>query len=148
VTPTIHATCLLVGSKGVLISGVSGAGKTRLALALIDHVQSKGGFARLVADDRVHVAARHGRLVARAPEVLFGLVERRGLGVARIAAERAAVVALIVEIDDSIPAERLPSAASRRIAMEGIDLPRIVLHGDGDASIPLVLAALAADSAS
>ncbi|RWH23488.1 MAG: HPr kinase/phosphorylase, partial [Mesorhizobium sp.] len=33
----IHATAILIGDRGVLITGPSGAGKTTLALTLIDH---------------------------------------------------------------------------------------------------------------
>ena len=63
------------GWRGVLIEGASGAGKSDLALRLMDH-----GF-RLVADDRVLVWASGGRLYGRAPDALAGLMEVRGLGV-------------------------------------------------------------------
>ena len=84
-TPTIHATCLLIGPHGVLIRGPAGAGKTSLALALIEACHAEGRFARLVADDRVHVEPLNGRLVARTPAEIAGKVERRGLGIVRIA---------------------------------------------------------------
>ena len=55
---TVHATAVLVGADGVLIRGESGAGKSALALALIER------GARLIADDRLMLSACHGRLVA------------------------------------------------------------------------------------
>ena len=61
--------------KGVLIEGASGAGKSDLALRLLDQ-----GF-RLVADDRVLVWASGGRLYGRAPDPLKGLIEARGIDV-------------------------------------------------------------------
>ena len=64
---TVHATCILIGRHGVLIRGASGAGKTALAGTLIRETQRDGGFACLVADDRVALTARNGRLVARVP---------------------------------------------------------------------------------
>ena len=61
--------------RGVLIEGPSGSGKSDLALRALSQ-----GF-RLVADDRVVVWASGGRLFGRAPEILNGLIELRGLGV-------------------------------------------------------------------
>src|SRR5690606_10303186 len=64
--PSIHASCVLIGAKAVLIRGESGAGKSVLALQLMTAVQRGGlAFARLVADDRVLLEATHGRLLAR-----------------------------------------------------------------------------------
>lgn len=144
-TPSLHATCLLVGADGVLIRGRSGAGKTTLALAMIDHVEGRQGFARLVADDRVHVEARHGRLLAEAPPALFGLAERRGLGVVPIKAERAAILALVVDIDAE-NGQRLPDAAMQETAIDGVVLRRIVVQNAGQEAVALVLAALGTKS--
>ena len=72
---TIHASAVLAGARAVLIRGPAGAGKSRLALALIEAAQSGLlPFARLVADDRVELQARHGRLRGSTgldPYVLF-----------------------------------------------------------------------------
>jgi hypothetical protein len=68
--PTIHASAVLVGHRGILIRGPSGSGKSRLALALL---QSAGaGFARLVGDDRIHLEAVHGRLLDAAGDGAAG----------------------------------------------------------------------------
>ncbi len=48
----IHASCVAIGNKGVLLLGKSGAGKSDLALRLID------GGAKLVADDRTILFAK------------------------------------------------------------------------------------------
>ncbi|RUY09959.1 HPr kinase/phosphorylase, partial [Mesorhizobium sp. M7A.F.Ca.US.005.03.2.1] len=37
----IHATMVLIGERGILITGASGSGKTGLALALIDHCRQR-----------------------------------------------------------------------------------------------------------
>lgn len=60
---------------GVLLLGPSGAGKSHLALKAV-----QAGW-RLVADDRVLVWAEQAAAYGRAPEVLAGLIEVRGLGV-------------------------------------------------------------------
>ena len=65
--PSIHASAVLVGARAVLIQGPSGSGKSRLALALLHAAERRAlmPFARLVADDRAHVEAAHGRLLVR-----------------------------------------------------------------------------------
>ena len=59
--PSVHARPALSGARAVLIRGAAGAGKSRLALALIEASQTGlFPFARLVGDDRVHLRANHG----------------------------------------------------------------------------------------
>ncbi|MFX5622828.1 hypothetical protein ABTE00_21975, partial [Acinetobacter baumannii] len=73
---------------------------SRLVLGLID--AARGGslpFARRVADDRVHLEAAHGRLLARAPEPIAGLVEERGRGIVACRYEAVAVIGLVVDLD-------------------------------------------------
>ena len=64
-------------------------------------------FARLVGDDRIALAAAHGRLLARPAQALAGLIEVRGLGIRRLAHEPVAVVGLVVDLAGP-EAERLP----------------------------------------
>lgn len=141
---SIHATCLLVGARGVLIRGPSGSGKSRLALALLDHEHARGRFAALVADDRVLLSRHHGRVVARPPDGLAGLVERRGLGIEAIAHEAAAVLALVVDIVPPCTVPRLPEDGDRSILVEGVVLARLAVPGDPGLACPLVLAAIGA----
>jgi serine kinase of HPr protein (carbohydrate metabolism regulator) len=138
-SPSIHASAVLVGARAVLIQGPSGSGKSRLALALL-HAAAQGliPFARLVADDRAHLEARHGRLLVRPAEALAGLIEIRGLGIRRVPHEPLAVVKLIVELGQS-EAERLPDIAPREAEIAGIALPRIEVAAGAD-PLPLVLA--------
>ena len=75
----LHGTCMSVGGKGVLILGASGAGKSDLALKLIDGVgygiSSKLQRCQLVADDQVVVRRRESKLEASAPPTLKGKLE-------------------------------------------------------------------------
>ena len=134
--PTIHASAVLVGARAVLIQGPSGSGKSRLALTLLQTAP----FARLVADDRAHVEARHGRLLVRPAEAIAGLLEVRGLGIRRLAFEPVAVVGLVVELGDS-GAERLPDTDAMRTTIAGVRLPRLAVAPGVD-PLPTVLAAL------
>lgn len=138
--PSVHAGCIVVGEAGVLIRGPSGAGKSSLAAALIERAAGQCLFARLVADDRVRLAARNGRLVASAPKTIAGLIERRGVGIVPAAHLGEAVVRLVVDIE--IAPERMPGPDERTVALQGVAAPRLaVARGDSEAP-GLVLACL------
>ena len=133
---TIHASAVLVGAHAALIVGPSGSGKSRLALGLLQTMP----VARLIADDRAHVEARHGRLLVRPAEALAGLLEVRGLGIRRLAFEPVAVVGLVVELGVA-GAERLPQADATQTTIAGVVLPRLAVAPGCD-PLPMVLAAL------
>ncbi len=138
-TQTVHASAVLAGASAVLIRGPAGSGKSRLALALIAAAGSGlVSFARLVGDDRVVLAAAHGRLVVRPAPALAGLIEVRGLGIRKLDHEPVALVGLVVDLAEP-RAERLPGP--EQVAIEGITLPRLSFQADA-APLPGVLAAL------
>lgn len=114
---TVHATCVAIGGRGVLIAGRPGSGKSDLALRLIDR------GAALVSDDYTELDLVDGRLVARAPARIAGRMEIRGVGLVEIEAAPEAPVCLFADLD-SIP-ERLPEPATRRVA--GQEVPAIAL---------------------
>ena len=139
--PTIHASVVLVGAHAVLVRGPSGSGKSRLVLNLIRSA-SNGPliFARLVADDRVHVQAAHDRLIARAPAALAGLLEVRSVGIQRLPYEPMAIVAWVVDLDAPTPT-RMPEGVAARTAIEGVVLRRLAVAPGCD-PVPMVLAAV------
>ncbi|MEI8144955.1 MAG: HPr kinase/phosphatase C-terminal domain-containing protein [Alphaproteobacteria bacterium] len=133
--PSLHASCVLVGPKAILIRGPSGSGKSRLALSLIDSAASRSGdlsFARLVGDDRVLVSVEHSSLIARPPPNIAGLIEIRGIGIRRMAFEAAAKIGLVVDLAAS-DAARLPEIEASDTEIEGIKLPRLQIPPNGDA---------------
>ena len=143
---TVHASAVLAGARAILIRGPAGAGKSRLALDLIGAAQcGLIPFARLVADDRIQLAASHGRLLGRPPPALAGLIEVRGLGIRRLPHEPVAVIGLVVDLA-SPDAERLPGEAGREVAVAGIILPRLAI-GPGCDALAAVLARLLTASA-
>jgi HPr kinase/phosphorylase len=138
-TPTVHASAVLVGRRAVLIRGPAGAGKSQLALALLQAADTGLlRFARLVGDDRVHLEARHGRLLVRPAAALAGLIEVRGLGVRRLDYEPVAVVGLLIDLAAE-DAERMP-AASEAVLL-GVAVRRLALPA-GVAPLAPVLALL------
>jgi serine kinase of HPr protein (carbohydrate metabolism regulator) len=133
---TIHATALLVGRHGILIRGASGAGKSMLALRLIE----AGG--RLVADDRVHLSACHGRVVATAPAPISGMVELAGHGILRVPYEASAVIRLVVDWVAEQELDRLPESSEFFAELLGVAVPRQPVAGDSERAVILVQAAL------
>jgi HPr kinase/phosphorylase len=134
----IHATAVLLGSDGVLIRGGSGAGKSSLALALIER------GARLIADDRLFISAVHGRLVATAPAAIAGRIELRGRGVIAVPHEQGGVIRLIADIVGEEELDRMPEPHHLLTELLGIALPRQAVTGSTDRSVRLVVSALAA----
>ena len=120
---TVHATCVVVGEAGVLIRGESGAGKSSLALALIERAGLQGAFAALVGDDRVRVEVRHGRVVARPHPAIAGLVEIRGHGIVAVDHVPACVLRLVVDLVGAAP--RLPEPPEPEAAILGVAVPRL-----------------------
>lgn len=124
---TCHATCLVLGEDGILIRGAAGTGKSSLCLELLDHADMVGRHARLVADDRVRLALRHGRIVARPHPAVAGLIELRGLGIRRmINVAPATVIRLVVDLVDACP--RYPDDSIQPATILGIGLPRLRLE--------------------
>ena len=78
-TTNLPASLLEIYSMGVLILGESGIGKSETTLELI-----KKGH-KLIADDRVDITLIRGKLIGRAPDLLTGVMEVRGIGIIDIA---------------------------------------------------------------
>ena len=138
---TIHASAVLLGRKAALIRGPAGSGKSRLVWdLLLAATQGVLPFARLVADDRAHVAACAGRVLVRPAAELAGLIEIRGLGIRRLPYEPLAAVGLVVDLAAE-GATRLPLPEAGNIVFEGVSLPRLVV-ASGLPALPMVAAFL------
>jgi serine kinase of HPr protein (carbohydrate metabolism regulator) len=137
----IHATCVVLGDAGVLLLGKSGAGKSDLALRLIDD------GAVLVADDRAMLSMRDGILFARAPQTIRGLMEVRGLGIIEMPTKEAARIRLAVVLgreDRRLPSPRhyeCPLPLTQNVPLIALD-PRLA---SAPARIRAALAAFSKD---
>ena len=153
ITVNIHATCVRLGKvgaafgappeTGVLLVGSSGSGKSDLALRLI------AAGAELVADDRTDLYLSRGRLHARAPARIAGLLEVRGVGILAFPHARQVKVALVVQLGQAV--QRLPrhrrfrAPAALRLPPEAA--PPVISLSPFEASAPAKLAAAAAATA-
>lgn len=98
---TLHASCVAVDGRGLIILGPSGAGKSALALQLMAY------GAALVADDAVLLTCRGGVLIADCPPPLCDAIEARGMGLIAARAHGPAPLAAAVDLGQS-EAARLP----------------------------------------
>lgn len=132
----LHATTVQLRGKGVMMMGRSGAGKTELALTLIERGSLRGEQAFLVSDDRTMLRVEDNHLIASAPASLAGGVEIRGAGLFRVPFVASATLDLVVWLVARDEAERYPGGGSW--SFEAIDLPRLLLpslssNGDSNA---------------
>lgn len=143
---SIHATCVSLTGKGVLITGPSGSGKSELALRLIDQpgygVSDTLVSAQLVADDQVVVVQKPEGLFASPPGNLAGLLEIRGLGIVRMRYAAEVRISLIARLVDEEQIERLPAASGLMDEIAGVRLPAISLSTASPSAPAKVRAAL------
>jgi len=121
----MHANCLIVGSKGILLLGGSGCGKSSLTLQLLQHASAGNLFSALVADDQVFISGCNNRLIAMCPPTTKGQIEIRGFGISKLAHISSAIIDLVVEIIPPTKLERMPEKSSR--AISGIELPLLAV---------------------
>ena len=115
---TLHASCVAKDGRGILIYGRSGAGKSDLALRLIDR------GAVLVSDDYTIVRRVEGRLLARAPVNIEGRIEVRGLGIMPL--EFVVDVPVALYVDLNLDVVRLPDQREP-VRIAGVELPVIAV---------------------
>ena len=98
----LHGTGLVLDGFGLMLRGRSGAGKSLLALQLLDTWRDRGREAFLIADDRIDVEVVKGGLVMRAPPTIAGLIELRGRGIVNRPFLEEAPLHLVVDIVDEL----------------------------------------------
>lgn len=123
----LHATCIAFAGRAALLLGPSGAGKSDLALRAI------AAGAVLVADDQVLLATERGRLIARPPPAIAGLIEVRGIGLVRYPYLRQAPVCLAVALLPSDQVPRLPEPAT--VEYISVQIPHVEMAAFEDSAV-------------
>ncbi|WP_417784139.1 HPr kinase/phosphorylase [Terasakiella pusilla] len=116
----IHATAIAIDEQGILLRGASGAGKSDLALRLIEQ------GAQLISDDRVDLTLKGNDVFADAPVPLQGLLEVRHLGILRLQNLGATPLKLVVDLTSPEELERMPE--DQTVTLEGVELPLLRLN--------------------
>lgn len=124
---TLHVSAVAIAGRAVLIGGMSGTGKSDLALRLIDR------GAALISDDYTVIRRAEGQALASPPPNIRGMIEMRGIGIVALESVSEVPVALFVDLDRA--PERMPDSDQRRI-VAGVPVPLVALDGR-EASAPL-----------
>lgn len=125
----MQASAVAIDGRALLIEGEPGAGKSSLALALIDR------GAVLIGDDAVWLERTGDQLTALPPPNIAGLIEVRGVGLFELKTSPGAPVSLILSLGEGGP--RLPETLASRAIM-GVAVP--VLGFEPGAIAPAVRA--------
>jgi hypothetical protein len=112
----LQASAVVIEGRALLIEGPPGSGKSSLALALIER------GAGLIGDDAVALHPEAGRLIAAPPPNIAGLLEVRGVGLARYPIAAPAPVALVLVLGGPAP-ERLPESPLPTRVIAGVAVP-------------------------
>lgn len=118
-TLLVHATAIAIEGDAILLRGPPGAGKSDLALRLIE------GGARLLADDQAVLRRADNHVLVRAPAAIAGLIEVRGVGVVRVNSLDEAPLALVVDLVPPAQVERIPD--KRFEVVLGLTIPLLAL---------------------
>lgn len=116
---TIHAGCVAIGGRGILILGPSGSGKSDLAIRLIDR------GAMLVSDDYTVLSEAERSLIASPPATIVGKIELRGVGI--VERECFGDVPIALAVDLGAAPQRLPEPLTR--SWLGHAIPLVALNG-------------------
>ena len=130
----VHASAVRLAGKGVLLLGASASGKSDLALRLLE------AGAVLIADDQVYLSRDGGRLLARPPARLAGLIELRGIGIMRVPFEPGTLDLAVDLLPPGSIAEPLPEPTSA--SWLGVDLPRIGVEAGAASAVARIRLAL------
>lgn len=132
---TLHASAVAIDGRGIVILGRPGAGKSDLALRLIDR------GARLIADDAVVVAVdRHRLAVSPLSSATPGRLFAAGIGVVALPSSASAKLALAIDLD-TLPATGALPAIRQYFPLDGWAVPLLSL--DGTAASAAIKVALA-----
>lgn len=120
-----QSTAVAIGGRAVLIEGPPGAGKSSLALALIDR------GAVLIGDDGVALEERGGALWANPAPATTGLIELRNIGLVTLPATSARV-ALVLDLGEDAP--RFVETAGTKV-IAGHAIPALAFDPRGPAAV-------------
>lgn len=118
----VQCTALAIEGRGVVLTGAPGAGKSELALHLVD------SGATLIGDDLVGIAVEDGRLMAAPVPGQAGRMFIAGVGPVLLdAAHQPVPLSLCVLLDPArLRSDRMPELGAWEV-LPGRWLPRIVL---------------------
>jgi HPr kinase/phosphorylase len=124
-TVILHGSAVLLKSVDfqpsvVFLRGLSGSGKSDLALRLIE------GGGQLICDDQVHFERRQDKIFASPVETIRGLLEVRGVGLLHMTVADPSRLRLIIDLVAREDVPRLPEMET--VDILGVAIPRFRLY--------------------
>ena len=121
-----HATSVVIDSFGLMISGLSGIGKSDLALRLID------SGATLISDDITICKRVNNKVYLFPPNKTKGLLEVREIGIINVPYVENINLVMIIHLLKKNN-ERIPEKKFKRIL--GLNFPVLSLNGKTPSSV-------------
>ena len=125
-TKNFHATSIVIDSFGLMISGLSGIGKSDLALRLID------SGATLISDDITICKRVNNKVYLFPPNKTKGLLEVREIGIINVPYVENINLVMIIDLLKKNN-ERIPEEKFRKIL--GLNFPVLSLDGKTPSSV-------------
>ena len=123
-----HGVLLNIYGIGVMIMGESGVGKSEITLDLIE----RGHI--FVADDRIDIIKVHNKLMGFSPEILYGMLEIRGVGFIDVdrmfgvtALLNRCYIDMIIKLEKFEDVDRVESHTQNTLSIHGIEIPETIL---------------------
>ncbi len=130
-TLRLHATTISLNGTAVMIRGASGAGKSDLALQLLETkgtgLTGKTITTTLVADDQTVLHREGETILTSCPETIAGLLEVRGHDVLHVEAVQNVPLVLVVDLKPFAQIERLPQPEVMLTQILGLAIPNIMI---------------------
>ncbi|MFT6658057.1 HPr kinase/phosphorylase [Maritalea sp.] len=121
-TENVFGTGITYDGYGILLRGQSGAGKSLLALDLLDRAETQGLEAFLISDDRVLLHVEDGAVICKSPPQIAGQIELRGCGVIERATTEQTKVNLVIDLLNEL--DRMPENEEFETELMGVKIPR------------------------
>ena len=130
-TLRLHATTISLNGTAVIIRGASGAGKSDLALQLLESpgtgLTGQLITTVLVADDQTVLRREGETIFSSCPDTIAGLLEVRGHDVLQVEAIQNVPLVLVVDLRPCAQIERLPQPEDMLTEILGITIPNIMI---------------------
>lgn len=130
-TMRLHATTISLNGTAVMIRGASGAGKSDLALQLLESsgtgLTGQTITTTLVADDQTVLRCEGETILVSCPEAIAGLLEIRGHDVLNLEAVQNVPLVLVVDLRPAAHIERLPQPEDMFTQILGISIPNVLI---------------------
>jgi len=118
----VFGTGIVYDGYGILLRGQSGAGKSLLALDLLDRAEIAGLDSYLISDDRVILSVEGDDLICQSPPQIQGQIELRGCGVITRPSVERTKIHLVIDLLNEL--DRMPENDEFEIEMMGVKTAR------------------------